>query len=258
MTKKAVYISVAVLVVFALATVVSVLLTDAMNHMSKEKAEKIVTDKHKYAGTVQTVTRGTKDDKFIYKVKVDNTKKGDIIVGVDAHSGQIIGDTGKHISKAKALKIAKHKYGGKLHGGAADAIHKGKNRWEIELDKSHQGNVWVFVDSYRGKITKVAKKSNNYTHVGDSKYEREIQQVLDYVNLNEYPKGGVLTRDRAKIWVYEGDQSDGGDAVKLKYYNSHGVALERTYDKGAMDYFAPAASYSKEHGEKPAYTENVG
>lgn len=258
MTKKVVYISIAVLTVFAFATVVSVLLTDEMNHMSKDKAKSIVTGRDKYDGTVKKVTRGVKDDNFIYEVKVDNTEKGDIVVGVDAHDGKIVGDTGMHISKKKARKIAKHKYGGEFPGGKSAATHKGKKNWRIELDGTHQGDVVVAVDAYQGKISAIAKKSSNYQHVGNSRYENEIRQVLDYVNLNESPEGGVLTRDRAKLWVYKDDGSEAGDTIRIKYRDSHGKKTEQTYEKGSLDYFSPDDSASGSGKGKPDYTENVG
>lgn len=259
MTKKVVYISIAVLTVFAFATVVSVLLTDEMNHMSKDKAQNIVTGRDKYAGTVKKVTRGVKDDKFIYKVKVDDTKKGDIVVGVDAHSGDIVGDTGMHISRKKARKIAKHKYGGEFPGSKSAATHNGKTNWRVELDDTYQGDIVVAVDAYRGKISAIAKKSSNYEYTGDGKYENEIRQVLDYVNLNESPKGGVLTRDRAKIWVYKGVGATAGDTIRIKYRDSDGKKTEQTYEKGSLDYFSPDHSASGSSTTvKPDYTENVG
>lgn len=236
MVRKATYTLTALLMMFALTMVNGVSPAHATDHMSKEEAGKIVTDK--YGGTVKNVEE--ESDGAIYEVEVEDSDEGRIEVDVDAAkgNGDILKveyedndkeDESNIISKEKAEEVATDKYGG--HVKETEIEHEEDNDgnyvlvYEVELRGTGEGETEVDVVASNGEI--FDKESDNDDDKGDhDKDQISKQKALDIV-IEEYggkPDGdlddAVGEEDDGDTWEVEViDSSKGNIEVDVDAYS---------------------------------------
>lgn len=133
----------------------------ATDHMSKEEAGKIVTDK--YGGDVLNVEE--ESDGAIYEVEVEDSDEGRIEVDVDAAegSGDILeveyedkDDETFIISGEEAEEAAMDKYGGNVKETEIEHEEDSDGNYvlvyEVELRGSNEGDIEVDVDAHSGDL----------------------------------------------------------------------------------------------------------
>src|SRR5699024_3051781 len=158
----------------------------ATDHMSKEEAGEIVTDK--YGGNVLNVEE--ESDGAIYEVEVENSDEGRIEVDVDAAvgSGDILeieyeGDKEDEqfiISEDDAEKVATDEYGGKVK--ETEIEHEedsdGNNVlvYEVELRGSDKGDIEVDVDAQTGDLFDSEQEDGDDDGDGDDTAGEQISK----------------------------------------------------------------------------------